>query len=223
MTIKKVKPKELPKDIIFRMNYLFKTTLDDFIIMVNNKKEIVYINASVPQSDVDDFMKYITYEGEYVNDYKAGLGKMIDRLYEKYGENVYSVLADAYDYQKNRREEQQAKEAAKVILPLIRKEVKKKRPAVRYGERLLHEIWSAGYDLKEKTPENLTNFGTVYVFYLGYLMGAGKLDSGTDVKTKYIMETERIMRQIKDVEALKKIYTVAKTLLDIRREKGGAA
>lgn len=222
MTIKRVKPKELPQDIIFQMNYLFKTTLDEFVIMVNNKKEIVYINNSVPQSDVDDFVKYITFEGDYVNDYKAGLGKMIDRVYEKYGGNVCSILGDAYNFRRNKRRERQAKEAAKVILPLIRKEVKKKRSAVRYDERLMYEIWSAGYGLKEKTPENITNFGSVYVFYLGYLMGAGKLDGGTDMKMRYITETERMMRKIKDAEELKKIYTVAKTILDMRSEKGGA-
>lgn len=221
MTVKRIKPKELPQGIIFQMNYLFKTTLDDFVIMVNNKREIVYVNESIPQSDVDDFMKYITFEGDYVNDYKAGHGKMIDHVYEKYGGNVCSVLGDAYDYCRNKRREQQAKETAKVILPLIRKEVKKKRSAVRYDERLMYEIWSAGYGLKEKTPENITNFGSVYVFYLGYLMGAGKLDKGTDEKMKYITDTERMMRQIKDVEELKKIYTVAKTLLDMQQEKGG--
>lgn len=221
MTVKRVNPKELPQDIIFQMNYLFKTTLDEFVIMVNNKKEIVYINNSVPQSDVDDFVKYITFEGDYVNDYKAGLGKMIDRVYEKYGGNVCSVLGDAYDYRRNKRREQQAKEAAKNILPLIRKEIKKKRSAVRYDERLMYEIWSAGYSLKEKTLENITNFGSVYVFYLGYLMGAGKLDDGTDMKMKYITETERMMRKIKDAEKLKKIYTMARTLLDIQREGGG--
>lgn len=222
MTVKRVKPKDLPQDIIFQMNYLFKTTLDEFVIMVNNKQEIVYVNEYIPQNDVDDFMKYITFEGAYVNDEKAGLGKMLDAIYNKYGSNVYSVLLDAYDYRKKKEKERQTKEAAKVILPLIRKEVKKKRQVVRYDERLISEIWSAGYGLKEKTPENMTNFGSVYVFYLGYLMGAGKLDNGTDEKMKYITETERMMRQIKDVEVLKKIYTVAKTLLDVRREKGGA-
>lgn len=222
MTVKRVKPQELPQDIIFKMNYLYKTTLENFVIMVNNKQEIVYVNESIPQSDVDDFMKYILFEGDYVNDYKAGLGKMLDAIYDKYGSNVYSVLLDAYDFRKKRQKEQQAKEAAKVILPLIRKEVKKKRSAVRYDERLISEIWSAGYGLKEKTPENITNFGSVYVFYLGYLMGIGKLDSGTDEKMKYITDTERMMQQIKDVEYLKKIYTMAKTLLDIQREKGGA-
>lgn len=222
MTVKRVKPKDLPQDIIFQMNYLFKTTLDEFVIMVNNKQEIVYVNEYIPQNDVDDFMKYITFEGVYVNDEKVGLGKMLDAIYNKYGSNVYSVLLDAYDYRKKKEKERQTKEAAKVILPLIRKEVKKKRQVVRYDERLISEIWSAGYGLKEKTPENMTNFGSVYVFYLGYLMGAGKLDNGTDEKMKYITETERMMRQIKDVEVLKKIYTVAKTLLDVRREKGGA-
>lgn len=116
MTVKRVKPKELPQDIIFNMNYLFKTTLDDFVIMVNNKQEIVYVNESIPQSDVDDFIKYITFEGDYVNDYKAGLGKMLDAIYDKYGSNVHSVLLDAYDYRKKKQKEQRAKEAAKVIL-----------------------------------------------------------------------------------------------------------
>ena len=175
MIVKRLKPQELPQDIIFQMNYLFKTMLDDFVIMVNNQKEIIYVNETVPQSDVDDFIKYITFEGKYVNDDKCGLGEMIERLYGKYGGNVYGVLLDAYDYRKSKREERQAKERAKAILPVIKKEVKKKRPAVRYDERLLHEIWSAGYEIKEKTPKNMTNFGSVYVFYLGYLMGAGKL------------------------------------------------
>ena len=178
MKIKRLTPKELPQDIIFQMNYLFKTTLDEFVIMVNNKKEIVYVNDSVPQSDVDDFMKYITYAGEYINDEKYGLGKMVDRIYEKYGWEVYHVLIDAYEYRKNKEKEQQAKKAAQSILPLIKKEVKKKRPIVKYDERLLHEIWSAGYELKEKTPENITSFGSVYLFYLGYLMGAEKLKEG---------------------------------------------
>lgn len=178
MIVKKIAPKELPQDIIFQMNYLFKTTLDEFVIMVNNKKEIVYVNISVPQSDIDDFIKYITYTGEYVNDDKYGLGKMVDRIYDKYGWEVYHVLIDAYEYRKNKEREQQAKKTAQSILPLIKKELKKKRPAVKYDERLLYEIWSAGYKLKEKTPENITNFGSVYLFYLGYLMGARKLKEG---------------------------------------------
>lgn len=41
----------------------------------------MYVHESIPQSDVDDFMKYILFEGDYVNDYKAGLGKMIDAIY----------------------------------------------------------------------------------------------------------------------------------------------
>lgn len=180
MIVKRLTPKELPQDIIFQMNYLFKTTLDEFVIMVNNKKEIMYVNESVPQSDVDDFMKYITFEGKYVNDDKAGLGKMVDRLYKKYGGNVYSVLLDAYDYQKNKREECQAKERAKTILPLIKKEVAKKRPIVKYDERLISEIRRSGNDVKGKTPENIISFGSVYIFYLGYLMGAGKLQEDVE-------------------------------------------
>ena len=175
MTIRKVTPKELPQDIIFRMNYLFKTTLDEFVIMVNNKEEIVYVNTLVPQSDIDDFIKYITYTGKYINDDKYGLGEMVDRIYEKYGWEVYHVLIDAYEYRKNKEREQQVKKTAQSILPLIKKEIAKKRPIVKYDERLISEIRRAGDDVKGKTPENITSFGSVYIFYLGYLMGAGKL------------------------------------------------
>ena len=178
MMVKKITPKELPQNLIFRMNHLFKTTLDEFVIMVDNRKETVYVRDSVPQGDIDDFVKYITFEGEYVNAYRAGLGKLADRIYKKYGGNVYSVLIDAYDYRRDKTKEHRAKEKAERILPLIRKEITRKRQAVRYDERLLYEIWSAGYGLKEKTPENMTNFGSVYVFYLGYLLGAGKLQEG---------------------------------------------
>lgn len=175
MTIKRLTPKELPQDIIFQMNYLFKTTLDEFVIMVDNRKEIVYVNDSVPQSDVDDFMKYITYTGKYVNDDKCGLGKMVDRIYEKYGWEVYNILIDAYEYRKNKKKEEQAKKTAQSILPMIKKEIKKKKPIIKYDERLIYEIWSVGHKVKEKTPENMIGFGSVYLFYLGYLMGAGKL------------------------------------------------
>lgn len=138
----------------------------------------MYVRDSVPQSDIDDFVKYITFEGEHVNAYRTGLGKVVDRIYKKYGGNVYGVLIDAYDYRQDKAKERRTKETAEAILPLIRKELTKKRQAVRYNERLIHEIWSAGYGLKEKTSENMTNFGSVYVFYLGYLLGAGKLQEG---------------------------------------------
>ena len=45
-------------------------------------------------------------------------------------------------------------------------------------------------------------------------------------KEEFIEETMKIMRQLDDMEMLKKIFTVAKTLLDISQEKqkkkGGA-
>lgn len=38
------------------------------------------------------------------------------------------------------------------------------------------------------------------------------------MRARYIKETIRMMRQIKSEERLKKIYTVAKTLLQIEKE-----
>ena len=41
-------------------------------------------------------------------------------------------------------------------------------------------------------------------------------------KEEYIERTTKIMQQL-DTERIKKVYTVAKTLLELFREKGGAA
>lgn len=41
------------------------------------------------------------------------------------------------------------------------------------------------------------------------------------MKTKYIKDTIKILKQIDDLRVLIKIYTVAKTHLTILQEKGG--
>jgi len=46
---------------------------------------------------------------------------------------------------------------------------------VKYDEFLAHEIWKQGYDLNRPTPNRLTNYGNMYEFYFGYLLGSGAL------------------------------------------------
>lgn len=222
MTVKRVKPKELPQDIILRLNYLYHAELGEFIAMTDRKENTLFVNEKVPQKDIDGFLEVIMFPDYWVNDEESGKGQFLDYVYEKYGNHTCMALVDAHSWRMEQKNKQQAKEAAKAIIPMIEKEVSSEEPIVEYDEYLMHEIYCAGLHRNGKTPKNISGFSNVYVFYLGYLMGAGKLDSGTDMKMKYITDTERMMRQIKDEEELKKIYTVAKTLLDIQQEKGGA-
>lgn len=222
MQVVKITPKELTSDFIFRLNHLYHAELGEFVVMADNRKEILYVNKKVSKKDIDGFLEVIMFPEYAVADDDAPTGQFLDYVYHKYGFHTYMALMDAHSWRMEQKEQARAEEAAKAIIPLIEKEVNSENPIVEYDELLNFEIWKHGFHLDKSTPKNTTNYGSVYEFYFGYLMGAGKLEKATDMSARYITETERMMRQIGDVEALKKIYTTARTLLDIRREKGGA-
>lgn len=226
MQVVKITPKELPTDLIFRLNYVYKIELGEFVAISNNKEEILYVNHTIPQKDIDGFLEVIAFPHYWVADETVTeTGRFLQYVYDKYGFGTYSALLDSHEWRMKHEAEQRAKEMAKTIIPLIEKEVNSEMPIVVYDENLLHEVFCAGSDRKGKTPENISGYSSVYLFYLGYLMGSGMTESGMDIKMKFRTETARIMRQLNDVERLKKVYTVAKTLLDISQEeqaeKGG--
>ena len=60
---------------------------------------------------------------------------------------------------------------------MIENEIQSEKPVIEYDERLSGKVFKAGYEpYSRKTPENITNYGCVYLFYLGYLMGAGMIE-----------------------------------------------
>lgn len=223
MTVKKIHPKELAEDLVFRLNHLYHAELGEFIVMADNRKEILYVNKKVPEKDIDGFLEVVMFPDYAVADDESPTGRFLDYVYEKYGFSTYRALMDIHEWQMERKEKAGAEERAEAIIPLIEKEVDSENPIVKYDEFLNSEIWKHGFHLDRPTPKNTSNYGNVYEFYFGYLMGAGMLDAGADAKTGYIKDTERIMRQIDDVKVLKKIYTVAKTHLGILQEKGGTS
>ncbi len=178
ITVKKITQKELPRKMVFQMTYLHKMTLDEFVVMVDDEKEIMYVNVSVPQNDIDDFVEIVTFPGGYINDYEDGLGMVTDRVFQKYGAKVYLILVDAYNYRQMEMKKRKAKEMAKMILPLVENEVSSEDPVIGYDEMLISEIRKAGNSSNRKTLHNITDFGGVYLFYLGYLMGNGKIIPG---------------------------------------------
>lgn len=179
MTIKKITPKELPTDLVFRLNYVYKMELGEFVVISDNKEEILYINHTVPQKDIDGFLEVIAFPYYWVADETVTeTGKFLQYVYEKYGFGAYSVLLDSHKWRLNKEAKQRAKEMAKTIIPLIEKQIGSETLIVKYDENLLHEVYCAGLNRKGQTPENISSFSSVYLFYLGYLMGAGKLKEG---------------------------------------------
>lgn len=175
ITVKKITAKELPRKMVLKMMYPHKMMLDEFIVIVDDIEEIMYVNVSVPQNDVDDFVKIVTFPGKYINDPDTGLYVITDRVFQKYGAEVYAILVDAYKYRQMEMEKRKANEIAKKILPLIENEVTSEDPIINYDEMLISEIQKAGNRSNRKTLHNIIGIGDVYLFYLGYLMGNGKI------------------------------------------------
>ena len=102
----------------------------------------------------------------------------MDYVYETYGWNVNSILMDAYQDRRRKMEDAKAKDKADKIAPLIQEHIKSvvddEVPDV-FDEMLVSHIWDAGSKDGKCTAYNLTSYSTKYVFYLGYLMGTGKI------------------------------------------------
>lgn len=179
MQIVRIAPKELPKDLVFRLNFVYEMELGEFVAISDDKEEVLYVNHAVPQKDIDGFLEVIAFPYYWVADDEAPTGQFLEYVYEKYGFGTYRVLLDSHSWRLDHEAEQRAKETAKTIIPLIEKQINSENPIVKYDENLLHEVFCAGSDRKGKTPKNISSFSSVYMFYLGYLMGAGMVKGGT--------------------------------------------
>ena len=59
MVVKKIQPVELSANLVFRLKNLYHAKRDEFIAMVDNKREILFVNKKVPQEDIDGFSIYL--------------------------------------------------------------------------------------------------------------------------------------------------------------------
>ena len=180
ITVKRILPKELPEDLVFRLNQKYHTELGEFVVIVDNTNEIMYVNKklSIPKKDIDGFVECATFPDCWLCDYESGKADFLDYVYNKYGDGVYRTLLDAHKRHLKQQGEHKAKEAIEAILPLIEKEVSSENPVVEYDEYLIREVCCAGKNKQGRTVSGVIGYGDVYIFYLGYLMGAGMLKGG---------------------------------------------
>ena len=178
MQIKRVSPVELPVNAIIRLKHVYHVKLEEFVAISASKEGILFVNHNVPEKDIADFLEVIEYPHDDVADSRLKTGAFLDYVYKEYGFATYQVLLDSHTWHQMQEEQRKAKEVAKVILPLIEKEVNSEHPIVEYNEFLVFEIWKHGFALDKHTPKHMSNYGNVYEFYFGYLMGAGMLKGG---------------------------------------------
>lgn len=172
-TILRIEPKDLPQDEVFHLNYGFNTELSDFIISVNLNEKRIWVNRSVSEEDIKQFVEVINFPYYYVVDDDMGMGEFLGYVYDKYGYGTYYALIEAHSERRKRERKVIAQEHIEKLLPTFYSKLEE----INIDEELLYAAHSAGYDIGKKTPQNIVNYGDEFVFLLGYLIGNGTVNS----------------------------------------------
>lgn len=172
-TILKVKPEDLPQDRVCSLKWGYDTELSDFIISIDLNRKMIWVNRSVPEKDIKQFVEVINFPYYYVGDVDMGMGKFLTYVYDKYGYGTYYALIKTHSERRKRERKVIAEECMKELVPIFQEKVKE----IDIDEFLLYAAHSIGYSLDMKTPDNMVNYGDEYVFILGYLIGNGTISN----------------------------------------------
>ena len=194
----RVEPLEIPADIVWQICAKQKIALKDFYVYVQEKENKMYVNKSIPKKDIKKMIEVMTSPAKYIaDDDDSETGKFLDYVYEKYGFAAYYSLVEYHQHKREQEEDQRAEDQLQEVLPLIEEIVTSEFPAIHYNESLIYEVWKKGGDRKGKTVRNKIGYDDVYVFYLGCLVGMGKvnaddysLDMPVRVKVKHDFSTD---------------------------------
>lgn len=180
ITVKKIKPCDLSKQMIFELNMLYKTELGNFIVLYNNRSETLFVNEKIREEDVKEFSDIVEYQGRYINDPDCELSETIDRVFKRYGIDTTRILLDAYSDRKKERENESAKKCAEKIYRLIRSlQSNDDIPDYFHGkEKLIYHVGKLASKDGIRTEENLVGCGTKYSFLIGYFLGIGLIKEG---------------------------------------------
>lgn len=214
----KVKPLELPKEIVWSFSAMnCVSSMKDFIVYVCDKENKMYVNSSVPQKDIKKFIEVITFPDYWVDDEDGGMGAFLEYVYKTYGFPAYITLIDSHKWRLDREEERKAKEKAGAIKPLLDEIANSEHPAVNYNEKLIYEIKEAGSNCGMKTSSAKIGYDDIYIFYLGYLVGSGvvntddyHLNSGENILDYYYKISE--MLEHIDIQEMPRIYGYLKEM-----------
>lgn len=175
ITVKRMKPCELPAGKVFLLNYKYKTELGKFVVMYDKKTDQLYVNETIPMEDIRKMLEIAGYEGKYINDDECEAADTMGYIYEKYGFDVTSILVDFYVDRMKEREDKKAEVKAEKIYKIINEYEKDDNMTDIFCdlERTIHHVWKLARKSEKRTGENIVDYGTKYTFLMGYLMGNG--------------------------------------------------
>lgn len=213
ITVKKVKPRELSKSMIMRLNYCYKIELGQFVVLHDSETDVLYVNDTVPEDDIEKFVTMAEYEGRNINDPDCVIADICDYIYEKYGYKTWFILQDYHRDREERREDAIAKNLA----PEIYKQIKDfnladETPDIYCSrEKLISHIGELA--VKEAgRNEGFVNQHVKYSFLYGYMLGNGMFQEEKVQEYDFKREINRGMEQVNDTCDLKMIHSLVQLM-----------
>ena len=178
----RVKPCDLSKGQVFRLNYQYKTELGNFVVLDGEKANKLYVNESVPEEDIQKFQQMCRYDGDCINDDDCPIANVCDYVYEKYGYEVWSALIEVHRKRRDQRKKEKARMAADGYLERIKDYRMQDDIEINFCniEYLLYELSMRGIESESRTVHNLVGKGTEYVFWFGLMLGKGIINEGSE-------------------------------------------
>lgn len=212
----RVDPLEIPADIVWRISGTQHIALKDFYVYVQEKENKMYVNKSVPKKDIKKMIEVMTSSVEYITDDDTEIGQFMEYVYKKYGFAAYNSLFEYHRHKKEQEEDQRAKDQLQEVLPLIEEIVTSEFPAIHYNESLIYEVLKKGGERGGKTVRNLIGYDKIYVFYLGCLVGMGKVNADYSLDESgnvidYYYKIAEMLEHI-DIQEMPRIYGYLKEM-----------
>ncbi len=164
MILKKCTFDELPSAMKSHIMFIRKIPVGEYRLAIWSKKDTLYYN-DLKESEVKRFVTLIENEKRYLD------GRTMNSIYKKYGSAVYFEIRDAHDYFLKKADEALAEKTVQEYMPIIEKAMD--RPSIPLNHSLLKAMSHAADKGKFKFKEWSTD--ETYIYFMGYLLGSGKL------------------------------------------------
>ena len=164
MILKKCTFDELPDAMQMHVLYIEKIPVSEYRLAVWSEKDTLYYN-DLKESEVKRFVALIESENRFLNN------RSMNSIYNKYGFTVYYEIHKAHDFLIKKERDKIAERTAAEYMPIIEKAMDK--PSIPYRDELLKAMSNLADKGKFKFKEWSTD--QAYIYFMGYLLGSGKL------------------------------------------------
>lgn len=178
--VKRITLGELPTLLFYQLIHKYHVEQWDFVIMFDEKDQVLYVNNIISEEDTQKFLKIASWSRPGINDTDCPIAFERDYVYGTYGWKIWSILLSAYVSRQRAMEKERTQEKLKEIIPLIEREIEVTidgdLPDI-FDGRLAAGVSNAGREKDRGRDMHgcITGSDVKYVFYLGYLMGSGKI------------------------------------------------